>query len=226
MAQLIGEVQAARPKSAARGLHRSMAFWLIALARCLLPLEWWLLPFSLKPSDFGLILLVAYGCLLLLIYRQRVILPLWAPFWLILFASVLATLTGAMHADSLMAILQETYLYVWFVVLVNLLARFPSELFHALLKLWSVIALLEAVATLLGMLHIGPAMFYTNPNGNIIEAGGDLDRAVGTFANANAAGAYLFISLFVLLAARWPRWFKIVGACWLLAGMFATGSMG
>ncbi|HZW04165.1 MAG TPA: O-antigen ligase family protein [Anaerolineaceae bacterium] len=206
--------------------RRPVIFWPVALAVCLLPLEWWLLPYSLKIVDFALVALVAAGSLHLLLHRRPVRLPLLLPVWLILIASLLATVSSIAFTDSVLVVVQEVYLYVWFVLLANLLLHLLGRDFDALLKLWSAVALFEAAAAVMGMLHIGPAMFHTNPNGNVVLSGGEVDRALGTFANPNAAGTYLFISLFVLLAAGWPRWFTAPATVWLLGGIFATGSMG
>lgn len=225
MAQWVGELAIPRAARAA-GVRRPVVFWLVAVVLCLLPLEWWLLPYNLEVADFGLVLLTAVGGLTLLYRRQPVRLPLLIPFWILLFASLIATLTGLNFAVSALAIFQEVYLYVWFVVLANLLVHLSEKHFQSLLRLWSLIALVVAATTLLGMLQIGPDMFHSSPDGSLVYTGSPLGRGIGTFANPNAAATYLFISFFVLLAARWPIWLTALAAGWLLFGMVATGSLG
>ena len=122
MAQWVGELAIPRAARAA-GARRPVVFWLVVVVLCLLPLEWWLLPYNLEVADFGLVLLTAVGGLTLLYRRQPVRLPLLIPFWILLFASLVATLTGLNFAVSALAVVQEVYLYVWFVVLVNLLVH-------------------------------------------------------------------------------------------------------
>jgi hypothetical protein len=95
-----------------------------------------------------------------------------------------------------------------------------------LLKVWSVVALLEATAVIMGMLQIGPSMFYSSPEFKSILSTGEFNRGFGTYLNPNAAGAYLSISFFVMLAAPWKRWVRLAGGLYLLASIYATGSMG
>jgi hypothetical protein len=196
-------------------LRDQIGFWLSILVLCLLPIEWLMLPFRLKVADFALVLLTLYGLGKAWRTHQRLEFPLLLPIWLILLASLIATLVGFAHPDSIMAIVQEVYLFTWFIVLSNVLKTFPLSDLDRLMKIWSVIALAEAATTLMGMLRIGPRLFST-----------EFGRAVGTYVNPNAAAAYLSVSFFVLLATSWPIWLRSVFGIWLLAGMFGTGSMG
>ncbi len=206
-------------------------FWLSILLLCLLPLERIMLPFSLKVADMALVLLTLHGLVRAWRTHQRLVVPLLLPIWLILLSSAFATMVGFAHPDSVLAIVQEVYLFTWFIVLANVLKGLPSSSLDRLMKIWSVIALAEATATVMGMLRIGPSLFYTSfftdspDEVRIISAGG-LTRAVGTYVNPNAVAAYLSTSFFVLLATCWPVWLRSVFGMWLLAGMAATGSMG
>lgn len=209
-----------------------IGFWLSVLTLCLLPIERMALPFNLKPVDSALVLLTAYGLGKAWRTRQRLGFPLLLPMWLILISSLVATLVGFALPRSIIAIVQEVYLFAWFIVLTNILKTFSRSDLDRLMKVWSVIACAEALTTLMGMLRIGPRMFYASffyadPNREraIISSAG-FSRAVGTFVNPNATAAYLSISFFVLLATSWPIWLRLVLGMWILAGMFGTGSMG
>ena len=203
-----------------------IGFWLSILMLCLLPLERLMFPFNLKVADFALVLLTLYGLGKAWRTHQRLNFPLLIPMWLILLSSLVATLVGFAHSDSIIAIVQEVYLFVWFVVLTNILKAFSLSDLDRLIKIWSVIALAEATTTLMGMLHIGPHIFYTEPGLGQAVSSAEFGRAVGTYANSNAAAAYLSVSFFVLLATFWPIWLRSVFGMWLLAGIFGTGSVG
>jgi O-antigen ligase len=205
----------------------NITFLLVAIVLILLPIERYSLPFSMKVADFGLVLLIAYGIDRFLSEKQHLHVPLAFPAWLILMTSLIATLTGLFDMNSIIAMLQEVYLFVWFVVLVNLLIVLPPSSYEGLIKIWSVVALLEATTTIMGMFKIGPAIFYTSPDiGNVVLNTGEFNRGYGTFANPNATGAYLSISFFILLATSWKKWFRAILASYLFFGILATGSMG
>jgi hypothetical protein len=202
-----------------------MGYWLSILMLCLLPLERWMLPLNLRIVDFALVLLILYSLAKVRFMEGHFRLPLIAPMWLILVASFIAIL-GSMHLESVMAIIQEVYLFVWFLCLTNVLAALPLSSLDRLMKLWSVIAVAEAAASLMGMWSIGPSLFYTSPIGGEVLSSNGLNRALGTYLNPNATAAYLSISFFVLWATSWSVRVRLPLGLWLLAGIFATGSLG
>jgi hypothetical protein len=203
-----------------------ISFLLVALVLFLLPIERFSFPFSLKVVDFGLVLMVGFGIHRFFTEKQRLYVPLGIPAWLILVTSLIATLTGLFNFNSIIAMLQEVYLFIWFVVLVNLLIALPPSSFSNLVKIWSIVALISATTVLMGMLKIGPAMFFTSPESGVVLATGEFNRGYGTFANPNAAGAYLSFSFFILLAASWKKWVRALMGIYLIIGILATGSMG
>ena len=149
----IGKPYTAR-KTAIR--NKQIGFLLVSLVLFLLPIERFSFPLSLKVVDFALIVLIAYGLDSFFRKRQSLHVPLAFPAWLILVASLIATLTGLFSMNSILAMAQEVYLFVWFVVLVNLLIAMPTTSFQNLFKIWSVVALLEATTILMGTLKIWP----------------------------------------------------------------------
>ena len=202
-----------------------IGFGLSVLMLCLLPIERFVLPFRLTVADFALVLLTAYGLWKAWHTHQQLCFPLLLPMWLILISSPVATLAGSAHLNSVMAIVQEIYLFAWFIVLTNLLRAFPFSDLDRLMKIWSAISCVEAVTILLGMFRIGPSFFYTPPYESPDSFTGVV-RGIGTYANSNAAGTYLFISIFVLLATSWPVWLRFTLGMWLLVGTIGTGSLG
>jgi len=190
-----------------------IGFWLSVLLLCLLPIEHWRFPFNLKPADLALVLLTLYGLLKAWRTHQRLDFPLLLPMWVILFSSLLATLVGFGSPESIIAIVQEIYLFSWFIVLTNILKTVPSSDTDRLMKI--VIACLESVTTVMGMLRIGPSIFYRSSyeqvDMEIVRATGtygpsifyrssyeqvdmEIVRATGTYDNSNAAAMYLSVS--------------------------------
>jgi hypothetical protein len=206
--------------------HDPIGFWLSVLTLGLLPLERLILPLNLRVADFGLVLLTLYGLGKAWRTHQGLHFPLVLPMWLILLSSLTATLLGPAHSQSILAIAQEVYLFAWFIALTNVLRGFSASDLDRQLRIWSVIALVEATTTLMGMFHVGPRIFYASPVGEQVLSYAGFSRGLGTYVNPNAAAAYLSISFFVLLATRWPVWLRSMLGVWLLAGMFGTGSMG
>jgi hypothetical protein len=203
-----------------------IAFWPLVLLLVLLPIERMLIPFNLKPADLMLVLLMGYGLLKAWQARQQLVFPLLLPIWLILVSSLIATLVGFVRFENLIATVQEIYLFTWFIALVNLLRTLALTDLDRLMKIWSLVACLEATTTFMGMLRIGPSMFYTKPSYDEMQATTDLVRGVGTFVNSNAAAVYLSVSFFVLLATSWPLWLRSGLGIWIFAGLFGTGSNG
>lgn len=208
------------------GKGASLGYWLVALVLLLLPLECWTLPYGIRVSDFALVLVSLYGLLGVRSAGWRWRLPLLAPMWLITLSSLAATLFGTAVAESVMAIVQEVYLFACFIALLNVLGWLSEGQRDGLMKIWALVAVLEATCTVMGMLGIGPAFFSTWVGSGAVRPLGGYYRAVGTFVNPNAAAAFLAASLFVVLATSWPAWLRLPLAMWLLVGTYATGSMG
>jgi len=200
--------------------------WLIILVLCILPIERLMFPLSLRLVDVVLIVLILYGLTEIFFLSQRIYLPLVMPISLILVVSLITTIAGFSPSNSIVAIFQEVYIYTWFIILTNVLALFNLSGLERFTKIWCMVALVEATATIMGMLSIGPNIFYTPPIGGILMSNEGFYRAVGTFINPNAAAVYLSISFFVLLATPWPTWLRSIFGIWIFIGIFATGSLG
>jgi hypothetical protein len=207
------------------GSRDQIGFWLFVVTLCLLPLEYWVFPLSLRVPDAALALLMLYSLGKAWRTRQGWEFPVLLPMWLIFLASAAATLVGFGRMESVIALVQEIYICAWFFSLMNVLRTFSLPDMDRLMKIWSVVACIEAATTVMGMFRIGPSMFYTLPyrERNITTP---MVRSVGTYINPNAAAVYLSVSLFIVLAASWPIWLRAVMAAWLFAGMFGTGSNG
>ncbi len=205
--------------------------WILVILLLLLPIERVMMPMGMAPADVALMALVALFWPVAWVRRRRVILPLLLPMWLIFVASSLATLFSAVPITNITTMMQEVYLYLGLVSLANLLVWLGEEDMHRINKIWIIVACVESLLTIMGALRIGPQFLHEppivpgDPGKHSYQFEG-IDRALGTFANPNAAGGYLMASLFVFLATPWLRHplLRLAVGGWLVLGIFATGS--
>jgi hypothetical protein len=221
----------ASPQIAQKTYQRTAGFqwiskFLITLVLFLLPFERLMLPLNTKIVDFALIIITLFSGFCLIFIHRYIHLPLIWSIWIILFSSVIATITGLMHPDSYMAIVKDLYIFIWFIALTNVLInQSPSDL-TSLMKIWCLVALVEAGTSILGMLGIGPKMFFAPPTNEVALSIGRFNRAIGTYLNPNALAVYLTVSFFLILATNWSKFTRLIFCTWILAGIFATGSLG
>jgi hypothetical protein len=141
----------------------------------------------------------------------------YAPAILLYFiAGAVAGLLSVAPGGCMVALLQDLFMLGWAVALAHV-ARTERGL-GAVLNTWAYTAVAWSVALNAGvMLHISVLSGYTADEGT---------RAAITFGDPNRAGAYFFISYFILLATRRPRhWFlRVVCELMVLIAAIYTGS--
>lgn len=145
-------------------------------------------PAHMTPMDAINFLVIGGASIILLARRDTVTFPLMVPFWMIMVGSVGSLFVAADRTRSLLTLSQDVYLFVWFVILVHLLAR--STRIGTIAATWAWIACAVALLTTLDR--------YTGALGGRFAGSA---RAVGTFANPNMFGNYLLTSFFVAWAA-------------------------
>ena len=131
-------------------------------------------------------------------------------------AGGVAGLLSPAPRGTMLALLQDLFMLGWAVALVHV-AR-TERGFGAVLRTWAYTAIAWSVLLNAGvMLHINALSGYTADEGT---------RAALTFGDPNRAGAYFFISYFILLATRRPRhWLlRVVSETMLLISVTYTGS--
>jgi len=145
--------------------------------------------------------------------------PLILPMARIALGSLLAT-TGAPSVGlAALALLQDVYLFTWFLLVVNLL-RDPAEL-RAVRLAWT------ATATAVALGAIAQVLFATH--GSLLTLLGARGlRPASTLYNPNMLADYLVLSVFVTLSLVHelprPAWAAALGA--MLVGLLATKSNG
>ncbi len=161
--------------------------------------------------------------------RSRFYVPLALAMWVIFVGSLIASLAGLDFFSTSVSMIQETYLFLMFVTLVNTIK--DRATLRSMVKIWAIVGAIEAVIIILDLFGIIlPIIGGGNAKALALGLEGfeDSGRAVGTFRNANAAGGYMMLTLFALLAVSitrkvWVRWG--LAALYGLA-ILATGSVG
>ena len=192
---------------------------------------------NLTPADFAMVCLALYTWPILWRTRKAVSFPLILPQWLILIASLMATIVSLDRGGSLKTIAADLHIYLWFVTLCNIIE--DEEIVSKVGKVWVIVACVETFLVLLGYAGIGPTTAPL-PRGiawapgikreavGTFDLAADSGRAMGTFFNPNATAGYLGTSFLLFLITPFPqkRALRWGVGIWLLAGMVATGSNG
>ena len=175
------------------------------------------------PADVVNVGLIVLGTLFLWRTRGRVELPLAGPWLLFVLGGAVALPQSIDPRQSALAIVQDLYLFLWFLVVVNLLARNPTVTPETFSRVWIIVSFMIALAicgSLLAYPEHVPVIFGW-------ETVSRVGRATATFRDPNLAGNYLVLSLFVLLAT--PRfripWIKSAFSIPLALGIGATYSI-
>ncbi len=191
------------------------------------PIERW------RFSGLGPVDLFIIGLMLTtwpVLWRRRVPLhvPLALPMWLIFAGSLIGALSGLDLGAAWVALIQEVYLFLLLVTLANAVIDRPTLL--TLIKTWLIMAAFEAGLLILG--RIGVSIPFLAGGGKAALLGDEhlsqIGRSVGTFINANAAGGFMMVSTFLLLAIPYPRHrpLRLGLILLLLGGVLSSGSNG
>jgi hypothetical protein len=203
--------------------------WLVG-ALLLSPVKIFTFPLNLELVDFWILMALPPLWLSFILGRQtRISLPYTVTMLLILLGSFVSTFAAPNQLRSLIVILQETYLLVWFVTLAALLSRLHADDLRRLLLVWSGVVILHGLLIIAQLLSpdiwrittgfVGkPAAFvHYRPSGLFMsqEAG-----------DANKAALFQLLGFAPLLLANHPRGTAMVLAVVLVCSILATGSMG
>lgn len=188
----------------------SLALAGVAVGMALLPILRPAGPGNLGPADIGIFL--AIGALLLSSRVSRQVLH--APYLLPVAVMVLAGLMSAVGPGAgILTVVQDLYLLLWAIVIANV-ARSPRAAAFVV-RAWCATAGLWA------------AILFVVVGRSALSTSSGAVR-VGFTADTNGAGLYFTLSLFVIVAARWPRrlrW-RVPAIALLLFDTVLTGSLG
>ncbi|HEU5394115.1 MAG TPA: hypothetical protein VFV36_04875, partial [Candidatus Methylomirabilis sp.] len=142
-----------------------------------------------------------------LLVRRNLDVRLYVPLCLIFAGSLIAMLNSPALGTCVTTLLQESYLYLFFLTLCNVLE--DERDVRVLVLAWLAAAVVVGFVTL--------SQFRGDPE----------FRARGTFDNPNMAASYLGISCFLVLKpiSRFPWPAKLLFLAFTFGGMFATKSL-
>jgi O-antigen ligase len=166
--------------------------------------------------NLGAMLLFAW-CLLA--NRARLEVPLAAPVLVIAVGSLLAVTNSESYSRSLATLAQDAYLYLWFIVMVNLMKDRGELRGFRVAWVWAACATAVLGIGLLVLQGRTSIQHFVGPKGI---------RAVALFDGPNSLADYLVMSLFVALslAGQSSRWLVGGSMAVLAGGLVATKSNG
>lgn len=190
----------------------------LALAAGLLPLLVSIGPAQTVPVDLINVAAIGAFAVVALATRPRIEIPFIVPVTIIAAASLLAITNAASPGQSFVALIQDAYLYLWFVVLVNLMIA-QGDL-GGVRVAWTVGAAVAALAGIAALMAKGISPM------EMLGAKGE--RATGWTSNANLFADYLAVSFFVAVTAagRMPRLLHLGALAAIFAALLATKSLG
>jgi O-antigen ligase len=145
--------------------------------------------------------------------------------WLILLASFVSTFAAPDPKNSLVVILKEVYVYVWFVTLVAVLARLNARDFRRIVIGWAVVAFLHGYVIVAQFLF--PAVWrFTASFAGSLRVFEEIYRPSGLFVNANPAAIFQLLGFVPLVLVSPSKKTAIILGLLLLPTMLLTGSMG
>jgi len=150
--------------------------------------------------------------------RERIHVPFFGPVLAISVGSILAVVNAVSPGASFVAMAQDAYLYLWFIMVVHLLRRRDLDGIRVTWVWFACAIAALGVVSLVTDAHLS-LIDLARPTGR---------RAFGTFYDPNMFASYLVMSLFMLISlgdrmGRMLRW----GACGiLLLALVATKSNG
>lgn len=180
-------------------------------------------PSNSVPVDLINVVFIPLGAIALWRSRANLRLPLVAPYLLILAGGLLGVTRSIVPSESMVVLLQDVYLFAWFVVATNVILAEGEGAARIVATAWS------AVGVAMGTFVWGVTLLFPD---NILYLFGyrtvdEFNRSEATFRDPNMAASYLALSLFLLWASPRPRrtWVKAALSLPVLLGVYATQSI-
>ena len=157
---------------------------------------------------------------IVLVHRVPIRFPFFMPILFVSVGSLIAMTNAVSIGNAVLAIFQDAYLYLWFVMMVEILRRRPGDQ-RDLRMAWIGVADVIAVVCIFQAIgfHQGFPRTLLSPQGN---------RTFGLLYNPNMCADFLALSAFELLGLRRqaPRWFLWPSALLWTVAFLSTKSNG
>ncbi len=206
-----------RPVAEAAASGRLWHLYLIATV-VLIPFVASIGPGQLAIVDVLNVIALAAFAIMALARRPAITVPFLIPVFVISAASLLAITNASSPSQSLFTIAQDAYLFLWFVMLANVLGAHDD--LRAVRITWMWVAATIAIYGVVALMSHGYGFSdLFSPKG---------ERAAATFGNANIYSDYLVLSFFVVasLSKEVPRLVRWPAIAAILLGIIASKSLG
>jgi O-antigen ligase len=185
------------------------------------------LPQNLGLVDFWNILFIPVCWLYLIRIRQPIRFPFALGMWFILLGSFLATFISTDPLSSIIFIIKEVYLYVWFVTVTAVFTSLEPGLVRRVLLVWTVIVVLHGILLVAEFISPNFYLFVISFLGNF----GNIDtryfpRSTGLFQNPVWAALFQLMGFVPLLLLGLRRELSFLLGMVLLLSILATASLG
>lgn len=187
------------------------------------------------PSNFELVDIWVVGGIPVVLYlyglrRPHTLSSSYAiPMWFVLISSFISAFMSPAPISSIVVILKEIYLFVWFFVVLALLFQLSAKDMRLVLRVWSVLVICHGFLMVAQFFSPDVWRFTNSLGGNTARY--DVYRAAGLFicdaaGCANKAAFFQLMGFVPLLLAGYSKRATIVLGAFLFASMLTSGSMG
>ena len=185
------------------------------------------LPQNLSLVDFWNLLFIP-GCWLYLIRtRQAIYFPFALGMWLILLGSFIASFFAINPLVSIIFIIKEVYLYIWFVTLTAVFTNLEPRLVRSVLFVWIAVAVLHGIFLIAEFVL---PTFYLSVI-SFLGRFGPIDtryfpRSTGLYQNPVWAALFQLMGFVPLFLVRLRREWSFLLGMVILISILATASLG
>ena len=208
---------------------RLIVIWLAGMV-VFLPIKILNLPLNFELVDIWTLGGIPGALYLYSLRRPRVIsLSYLIPMWFVLISSFISAFASPSPVRSMIVILKEVYLFVWFFVVLALLFQLSARHMREVLRVWSLVVICHGLLMLAQFISPDVWEFTNSLGGNSARLEGY--RAAGLFicdkaGCANKAAFFQLLGFVPLLLAGYSKRTTIILGIFLFASMMTSGSMG
>ena len=197
--------------------------WVLGMV-ILLPSDMIKLPLNMTLMDCWIFMGLPIFWLSFFRKKQVISLSYMVPICLILVGSLASTLAASVPRNSVIVILKEIYIFIWFITMTAVLSKIHARDFRHILILWSWIVLLHGVVIILQFLSQDFFRFTVGLVGETNEY--VIYRASGLFINPNKAAFFQLLGFVPVMLSSSSKKTAMILGFFLLLTILATGSMG
>lgn len=208
---------------------RVLFFWLAGMM-ALLPIKLLNLPLNFELVDIWILGGLPIVLYLYVLRKPHLIsFSYTIPMWFVLTSSFISAFTSPAPTRSMIVILKEVYLFVWFFVVMALLFQLSAKNLRSLMRVWSVVVILHGALMIAQFFSPAVWQFTNELGGNTARY--DVYRAAGLFicdkaGCANKAAFFQLLGFAPLLLAGFSNRKTLMLGLFQFASMMTTGSMG